>query len=415
MVSSYVVIGDGIAGHTAAATLREGDPDAEITILTDEGEALYNRILIKEYAKGKLPEGPISMRDPEWYANQEITLELDTLVIDVDPDEHIVRTADGRSFGYDKLLIASGGTPKQLPVENAAADGIHQFWTFEDARRIKAHAEQATKAVVVGAGLIGVDFAGVCGAHNLETKYLMRGQYWWRYALSPTGAELVHDGLRELGVDPVFESGVERFEVNEEGHVTAAIDPQGRRFATDIVGVGIGLDENVEFLQETEAKLDNGIVVDEYMRSSLPDIYAAGDVTTFYDTITDSYEKNGSWDSAQEQGAVAAHNMIADEPVDTFEFVSTYSVTHFEFPFLSIGHPTKGDDYIEASYDDNEWRRIALADNQIVGAVLIGDLAPQNAIKQLMTAQQSVDTDRARQALLAPELDPEALAPVQEQ
>ncbi len=412
MAASYVIIGDGIAGHTAADTLRSEDPEADITVITDEGEALYNRILIKEHAKGKLPEAPISICDPDWYDEHNIDLELDTVVVDVDPDAHEIYTHDEKTIDYDKLLVASGGTPLQLPVENADADGIHHFWTFEDARRIKDHAEDVDRAIVVGAGLIGIDFAGVCAAHGLDTRYLMRGKCWWRYALSQDGAEIVHEGLRDIGVEPVFESGVDHFEVDDEGHVTAAVDPNGERFESDLVGVGIGLDFNTEFLQNTGVKQDRGLVVDEYMQTTVDDIYAAGDVTTFYDTITDSYEKNGSWDSAKEQGQVAAENMIADAPETEFRMVSTYSVTHFDFPFLSIGHPTEGEDYVEAFYGDNEWRRLAIKDGQVIGAVLIGDLAPQNAIKEIIDEEYQVDG--AREALLAEDLNPDELAPRQE-
>ncbi len=411
-MTSYVIIGDGIAGHTAADTLRSEDPDADITVITDEGEALYNRILIKEHAKGKLPEAVISMAGPDWYEERDIDLELDTLIVDADPAAHEVYTHDGRTFAYDKLLVASGGTPLRVPVENADADGIHHFWTFEDAREIKAHAEDADRAIVVGAGLIGVDFAGVCAAQGLDTKYIMRGKCWWRYALSQEGAEIVHEGLRDLGVEPVFESGVDYFETDDDGHVTAVVDPNGERFASEFVGVGIGLNYNTEFLQGTGIETDDGLVVDEHMRTSLEDVYAAGDVTRYYDTITDTYEKNGSWDSAKEQGQVAAKNMVADAPTAEFRMVSTYSVSHFDFPFLSIGHPTEAEEYVEAFYGENEWRRLGIRDGQVIGAVLIGDLAPQNAIKEIIREEYPVTG--AKEALLAEDLDPMELAPAKE-
>ncbi|MFP4218767.1 MAG: NAD(P)/FAD-dependent oxidoreductase [Salinarchaeum sp.] len=411
-MTPYVIIGDGIAGHTAADTLRSEDPDADITVITDEGEALYNRILIKEHAKGKLPEAVISMADPDWYEEQDINLELDTLIVDADPEAHEVYTHDGRTFAYDKLLVASGGTPMRVPVENADADGIHHFWTFEDAREIKDHAEGVERAIVVGAGLIGVDFAGVCAAQGLDTKYIMRGKCWWRYALSQEGAEIVHEGLRDLGVEPVFESGVDYFETDEDGHVTAVVDPNGERFESEFVGVGIGLNYNTEFLQGTGIETDHGLVVDEHMRTSLEDVYAAGDVTRYYDTITDTYEKNGSWDSAKEQGQVAAKNMVADAPTAEFRMVSTYSVSHFDFPFLSIGHPTEAEEYVEAFYGENEWRRLGIRDGQVIGAVLIGDLAPQNAIKEIIREEYPVAG--AKEALLAEDLDPMELAPAKE-
>ncbi|MEF8818176.1 MAG: FAD-dependent oxidoreductase [Haloferacaceae archaeon] len=408
MTQSYVVVGDGIAGSSAAETLRERAPDADITVLTEEGEALYNRILIKEYAKGKLPEAPISIHDESWYEDHDVDLRLNTVVTDLRPEDNEIETHDGETLTYDKLLLATGGTPTQIPVENAGADGIHHFWTFQDARRIKEDAEASDRAVVVGAGLLGIDLAAICGAQNVDANYLMRGECWWRYALTPEGGEIIHDALREIGVEPVFDSGVDHFEVDDDGHVEAAVDPNGERYPCDWAGVAIGLDFNVELLQGTEIETDDGVLVNEYMQTSDEDVYAAGDVTRYHDTITGEREQNGSWGSAKEQGSVAAANMVADGGAEAFRWVSTYSITHFDFPFLSFGHPTIGEEYAERKYSDTEWRRIAFKDGKIVGGVLIGDLSAQSAYKRLMKEERVVADQR--EALLEKQVDAEALA-----
>ncbi len=408
MSQSYVVVGDGIAGSSAAETLRERDPEADITVLTEEGEALYNRILIKEFAKGKLPEAPISIHDESWYEDHDVDLRLNTVVTDLRPDDHEVDTHEGETLAYDKLLLATGGTPTQLPVGNAGAGGVHHFWTFQDARRIKADAEAGERAVVVGAGLLGIDLAAICGAQDVDAKYLMRGECWWRYALTEAGAEIIHDALRERGVEPVFGSGVDHFEVDDDGRVAAAVDPNGERYPCDWAGVAIGLDFNVELLHGTEIERDDGVVVDEYMQTSVDDVYAAGDVTRYHDTITGEREQNGSWGSAKEQGSVAAENMVAGGETEPFRWVSTYSITHFDFPFLSFGHPTVGETYAERTYSDTEWRRVAFKDGRIVGGVLIGDLSPQSAYKRLMQEERVV-ADRT-DALLQKQVDVEALA-----
>jgi 3-phenylpropionate/trans-cinnamate dioxygenase ferredoxin reductase subunit len=389
MSQSYVIIGDGVAGSSAAETLREEEPDADITVVTDEGEALYNRILIKEFAKGKLPEAPISIHDESWYADRDIDLQLDTLVVDIDVDGHTIETHEGDVYEWDKLLVAAGGTPTQLPVENSDADGVHHFWTFEDARSIKSHIEQADSSVVVGAGLLGIDLAAITAAQDVKGKYLMRGNCWWRYALSEQGAEIIHDALRERDVEPVFQSGVDRFETDDDGRVTTAIDPNGDEYDADFVGIAIGLDFNTEIIQDTPIEVDDGIVVDEYMQTNHEDVFAAGDITEFEDLILGERGQNGAWGSAKEQGSIAAQNMV-DYGSEPFEWVSSYSITHFDFPFLSFGHPTLGDDEAEAKYSDTEWRRLAFKDGRIVGGVLIGDLSPQTKYKQLMRERRRV-------------------------
>jgi len=390
MSTSHVIVGDGIAGSSAAETIREADPDADVTVITDEGEALYNRILIKEFAKGKLPEAPISIHEPDWYEEREIDLELNTHVTGVDAGAHEVYTHEGDTYGYDKLLVATGGTPTQLPVENSDADGIHHFWTFQDARAIREHAAEAETGIVVGAGLLGIDLAAICAAQGLDAHYLMRGNRWWRYALSLDGAEIIHDALAEKGVTPVFESGVDHFEVDDEGHVEAAVDPNGERFEGAFCGVAIGLEFNTEWLDDTDVECDDGVVVDEYMQTSVDDIYAAGDITRFYDTVIGAQAQNGAWGSAKQQGAVAGANMVADGPSEEFRWVSSYSITHFDFPFLSFGHPTRGDDEAERKYSGQEWRRLAFEDGRLVGGVLIGDLSQQSTYKQIMREERHV-------------------------
>jgi len=390
MTTSHVIIGDGIAGSSAAETIREADPEADITVITDEGEPLYNRILIKEFAKGKLPEAPISIHEEGWYEERDIDLALNTHVADVDTGAHEVLTHEGETFAYDKLLVATGGTPAYLPVENADADGIHHFWTFQDARRIREHAEDAETGIVVGAGLLGIDLAAVCAAQDIDAHYLMRGDAWWRYALTEEGAAIVHEALEENGVTPVFQSGVDRFETDADGTVVAAITPDGDRYEGEFVGVAIGLDFNTEFLQDTAVETDDGIVVDEHMQTNVEDVYAAGDITRFWDVIIDSRAQNGAWGSAKNQGAVAGTNMVADAEEETFRWVSSYSITHFEFPCLSFGHPTLGDDECQASYDEGEWRRLTFTDGQLIGGVLIGDLSQQSKFKRLIREEVPV-------------------------
>jgi len=412
MSDSYVIIGDGIAGSSAAETLRERAPDAEITVITDEGEALYNRILIKEFAKGKLPEAPISIHDEGWYEDHDIDLRLNTVVVDVDVENDAVHTHEGETIAYDKLLLAIGGTPQQLPVENSDADGVHHFWTFQDARAIKESVESAERGVIVGAGLLGIDFAAICGAQDVEAKYLMRGDAWWRYALSEEGASIMHEAMRKRGVEPVFGSGVDRFEVDDDGRVEAAVDPDGNRYECDFAGVAIGLDVNTELVEGTPIETDDGIVVDEYMRTNVDNVFAAGDITRFYDLILDERGQNGAWGSAKEQGTIAARNMVeyGSEP---FEWVSSYSITHFDFPFLSFGHPTLGDDSVEATTDEGEWRRVALKDGRIIGGVLIGDLSPQSAFKRLMQERRYVGDQT--EILMEPGFSVDDLAPPTEQ
>ncbi len=401
---SYVIIGDGIAGSSAAEVLADRTADADITVLTAESEPLYNRILIKEYAKGTVPEKAVRIHDRAWYDERGIDLELDARVRTVETDNQAVLTEGGKRYQYDKLLVATGGSPRSLPVPNADADGITSFWTIEDARRIRQQAGEADSGTIIGGGLLGIDYAAIAATQDVDAHYLIREDRWFSRAMSETGAAIVHDALREKGVTPVLETAVERFETDDDGHVIGTVASDGQTYRSECVGVAIGTEPNTAFLSETPVTTDDGVVVDSRLRTDVSNIYAAGDVARYHDRRLEEPIQNGSWGSASAQGEHAAANMLAaPDAEEYFEFVPSYTVTHFEFPMASFGHPGLGETYRERRYGETEWRRLAFKDGMLVGGVLIGDLSPLQPLKQLTSSGRHIQ-DRAQQ-LLAPTFD----------
>ncbi|MDY7083347.1 MAG: FAD-dependent oxidoreductase, partial [Halobacteria archaeon] len=257
-------------------------------------------------------------------------------------------------------------------------------------RQIREDAEDADKGIVIGAGLLGIDFAYALGANDVDAKYLMRGNRWWRYGIDEEGAEIIHDELRDIGVEPVFHEGVERFEIDKLGHVTACIGSSGERYECDMVGVCIGLDLNTDILEGTKVETREGIVTDETLQTKDPDIYAAGDITEFYDVTLGEHNINGSWDSAMNQGEVAAKNMANPDDPETFVIVPKYSVSHFSMPFMSLGSPTKGEEYVARRYGEKDYRRLAFKDDRLVGAVLIGNVRPVGSFTKIIKEGQPV-------------------------
>jgi len=224
------------------------------------------------------------------------------------------------------------------------------------------------------------------------------------------GAEIIHDELRDVGVEPVFGEGVERFEVDRLGHVTDCVGTTGTVYDCDMAGVCVGLDLSTEHLDDTDVDTDEGIITDEHMQTADERIFAAGDVAEFHDVILDERNLNGAWDSAREQGKIAALNMVAaerGEEFETFELVPNYSVSHFSMPFMSLGSPTKGDEYASRRYGEKEHRRLAFKDGKLVGAVLVGNVRAVGAMTHIMKQKQTV-IDK-KDELLAETVDPEAV------
>lgn len=371
----FVIIGDGIAGATAAETLRERDGDANITVLTDESEPLYSRIMLKNYMKGTLPKHYTRVHDRNWYESRGIDLELETRVVNVDTDRGEVETRDGDSYSYDRLLVASGGSPRQLPQDDDL-ENIKYMWTMDDAEHIKKDAEEVEKAVVVGGGLLGIDLAVVYAEHDVETHYLIREDNWWSRGLDGEGAEIIHRKLEEEGVEIVTGAQVEDLETGE-GRVTAVNTDSGERFECDTLAVAIGQTPNSDFV-DVEKNGDGAIKTDEYLQTSEKDVYAAGNRVEYRSPVFEKRIEIGSWDHSEAMGETAAKNMLGEET--EFDFVNTYGMGHFDVQFLAIGE--QEGETVSRELPGDGYRRLFLEDGNLRGAVLIGETSGQEKLKE---------------------------------
>ncbi|MBI4393218.1 MAG: FAD-dependent oxidoreductase [Euryarchaeota archaeon] len=394
----YVVIGDGISGATAAVTLRKNSADCDITVLSDELEPLYNRVKIKDFAKGSVTEQSVRMHDAKFYKDNEIELRLGTPVRNIyDVDKQVV-TEDGESIPFDKLLIATGGIPRRHPAPGSDLGGIHRFWTFVDSRRIRAHAQKRGNGVAIGAGLLGIDIAVVFAVNGVKTRYIMRGDRWWREGISKVGSEIVEEAMLKKGIECVFHENPLEFK-GTDGHVSSVVTDKAE-YPCEIAGVAVGLQFNTRLIAGTKVKLGEGILTDEKLQTSVPGIYAAGDIVQFYDVVQERVNMNGSWASAKKTGEVAAMNMLGKDMV--FRHVDTYSINHFEFMIGSVGS-VLGTDAIEVKLGPKDYRRVVFKGDRCVGAVFIGSLAMQGKFSKLIDGK--VDISGKKELLLEKDVD----------
>jgi NAD(P)H-nitrite reductase large subunit len=405
----HVILGDGIAGATAAGTLREQSDEVEITVLTDEGDPLYNRVQVKEVTKGTKGEDDIRIHDTDWYEKRDIDLRLFTRVKRVDDENDTVITESGERVEYDKLLIAAGGRPRKYPAPNSQADGIHTFWTLQDAREILESERSAGSGAIVGAGLLGMDLAVSFGYQDISSKYVMRGNRWWREGVNKEGSKIVEDALWDMGVEPTFHESVTAFEVDDRNHVTAVKTDEGNTYESDIVGVAIGLNFNMRFLSGSNLTRGEGLLCNEYLQTSLPDIFAAGDICQYYDVLLNRVNMNGSWASAKAQGEIAARNMLADdeEEMEAFEHVDFYSISHFDFPVMSVGS-VLGDQMVEGKPAEDTYYRFIFKGERMVGAVFIGDAEPLPFVKKAV--RNKTDVSGMKKDLVEPDFEYAELA-----
>ncbi len=381
----HIIVGDGVAGATAAEEIRKKDEDAEIHIFTDETEPLYNRIMLKTYMKGSLPKQYTRLHDENWYDKRDIQLHLETKIEEVLPEDKEVETENGDRYDYDRLLVATGGSSRKLPQDNDF-DNLYYMWTMDDAERIKAAAEDSDEALVVGGGLLGIDLAVAFAENDTETHYLIRGDNWWQRGLDQEGAEIIHRKLEEKGVNIVNNSEVKELE-SENGNISRVIDKNGEKFDCDTIAVAIGQTPNSDILNAD--KNNAGMLkTDEQLETSIENVYAAGNMVEYHSPVFEKRNFNGSWDHSEAMGRTAGKNMAGEK--EEFNFVNTYGVGHFQAQFLAIGDWTG--EPISKNYDEeNHYRRLFFEEDRLVGAVLIGYTRGQEELKRMIKDKEEVE------------------------
>ena len=382
MTGKYVIIGDGVAGATAAENIREEDGDAEIKIFTNEERGLYNRIMLKNYMKGTLPKQYTQMHDENWYEKRDIDLYLETSVAKVDTEEKKVETEDEK-YSYDNLLVATGGSPRKIP-QDKGYDNLHYMWTMKDASEIKESAENSEKAAVIGGGLLGIDLAIAYAENGCETEYLIRGENWWSRGLDREGAKIIHRKMEEKGVNVVTETEVGELEGDE--NVEKVVSKDGREFECDAVAVAIGQTPNSDIL-DVEKNDHEMIKTDEFLETSAEDVYAAGNMVEYDSPVFERRTVNGSWDHSEAMGERAGKNMIGDD--SEFDFVNTYGVGHFNVQFLAIGD--WNGEPVQKKYSEDEYRRLFFDGDRLVGAALIGYTKGQEELKRMIKEKEEVE------------------------
>lgn len=383
-----MVIGDGVAGATAAQEIREEDEDAEVVVLTDESEPLYNRIMLKNFMKGNLPKKFTRVHDRDWYDKRDIDLYLETQVVDVDTEEKSMETGEGETFSYSRLLVATGGSPRELPFDEGYGN-VNYMWTMEDAEEVQKSAESSERAVVIGGGLLGIDLAVAYAEHDCETYYLIRGENWWRRGLDREGAEIIHRKLEEKGVEVMTESEAVDFQV-EDGKVSAAVLDSGEEVECDAVAAAIGQTPNSRFI-DVEKNDKDMIKTDEHLQTSEKDVYAAGNMVEYYSPVFERRTVNGSWDNSEAMGECAAKNMLTAEQDEkkVFDYVNTYGVGHFDVQFLAIGN--WNGEPVSEKYSDEEYRRLFFDGDRLVGAVMIGYTKGQEELKKMIKNKEEFE------------------------
>ncbi len=402
MSRRYVILGNGIAGQTAAEELRKLDAEASIVMIAAERHPLYNRVALPRYLRGQVRREKVFMRTAEDYGRQNLDIHFETWATEVDLAAKVVRTNRDQEFPYDALLVATGGRPKPPPWPGC--DDVSQtigFQTLDDTDAIIEKSDASERVLVMGGSFIGYELAeGVSFRKKAQLTWIMRGPWFLRYVLDEEGGQLCRQLGEAQGVEFITSDEVQKFSRLNGRFLAETVN--GKRVEFDLLTYGVGLDYYTEPVSGSEVKVDKGIVTDSKLRASAPDVYAAGDIAVFYDLMVERHNQMGTWDNAEAHGKVAARNMAgADE--DFFD-VPTYTTTMFGSTLAVMGVTPDVQPDLESvrtfSFEEKFYRKLFFKNDRLVGAIMIGPPKGRKKLIEIMRSRQVIE--RPKQELLDP-------------
>jgi 3-phenylpropionate/trans-cinnamate dioxygenase ferredoxin reductase component len=389
MSGTFVIVGAGLAGGGAAATLREEGFDGRVVLIGAERQPPYERPpLSKEYLRGESSFERALVQPPGFYDENGIETRFGVRATRVDAAEKVVELDDGERVAYDRLLVATGARTRRFPVPGLDLEGIYSLRTVADSDRIRAEALPGRKAVVVGMGFIGSEVAASLRRSGVDVVVVDRNEVPLRRVLGKEVGRVIAGIHREHGVSMIFEDTVAAFE--GAGRVERVSTARGRRIECDFVVVSLGVEPVTDLLADTGAGIDNGVVVDEYLRTGVEGIYAAGDVANHYHPVFERRIRVEHWQNALEQGPAAARNMLdRDEPYDEIPW---FWSDQYEHNLQYAGFHTEWDELVvRGSMDERNFVAFYRKDRRVLAAVAVNRGRDLRRTMALIKSQDPVD------------------------
>lgn len=390
----YLIIGNSIAGVSAAKIIRRHDKNGNITMITKEAYPFYSKCLLPYYLRNEVGFDKMILAGENFYQENNINLIKGRAVINVLSDMNKVLLDNNEEIMYDKLLIATGASPIQI----GSGPNIFSLRSFEDVERIKGAATKFKKAVVVGAGPMGMKVAYGLKGLGCNVTVLEAGKLVFTRILSKRAAFVLTKHLMNKGIEIKANS---RFISYDRRYVQT---DSANTIEADFVVMAIGVKPNTDFLKESRVKINAGVIVDSHMRTNIDNIYAAGDVAEAFDPVVKKYNINATWPSAVLEGETAGFNMAGIE-TQIKGNVSSNSIQFFGLSFVSAGLLESDDlpieeDIIDEDIPKNLFKRLVFLDNKLVGFEFLGDVQNTGIYLDILKEQKDISQIKNRLSYL---------------
>jgi 3-phenylpropionate/trans-cinnamate dioxygenase ferredoxin reductase component len=318
-----IVVGGGLAAASAVDELRNQGHEGTIEVYCAEPHLPYERPpLSKGVLLGSAEEESVQVHDQAWYDERDVVLHLGTPVTDLDLDRHRA-VAEGHSMGFDRLLLATGSSPRRLPMADESGADVAYLRTVEDNRRLRDAFGSVRRIVIIGGGWIGLEVAAAARIAGIEVTIVEMQELPLVGVLGPEVARVFADLHREHGVDLRLDVGVDGIDARNGGASVVRLS-DGSELDADLVVVGIGVRPEVDLASEAGIAVDDGVLVDSWLRTSDPYVFAAGDIAQHDHPVLGRRLRVEHWDNAIQQGRAAARVMLGgDDPYERLPYFFT--------------------------------------------------------------------------------------------
>lgn len=386
MPASYVIIGNGIAGITAAEVLRAENAECALTIVAEDPFPVYYRPALKDFLAGKLVEEKLWARPTTFYQEHDIRF-LPARVTALNPAQHALRLQNGKLLAYDTLLLASGARPRRLTCPGHDLGGVFTLRSVADYQHILNRLERVRQIVVCGSGTLALESAETLAARGYEVTHLMRGQRLWSEVLDAVASDMILQEERRAGIEVSTEEEITRI-IGQDGEVLGVCTTRGRQIPCQLVLVAIGIEPNLELLNGSGVVCGRGVQVDRFMRTSVPDIYAAGDIIESVEPLSGRTRVLGQWYPAIQQARIAALHMSGSisvpPPASEAPFYNATFLHGLDFVALGLTRRPQAASFHEivAEPQPRSYRKVVLRNGIAVGALLLGERGQALALKR---------------------------------